>query len=315
METVDKTEQSKAGAARKKSVLGPVITILGGCFWGLSGVCGQYLFDNKGVTVRWLIPLRLMIAGLTMLSYYLIKERKKAFRIWTNARDTVDVLIYGLAGITLCQYTYFATIELSNAGTAAVLQYVHPVIVLLIVCFQEKRKPKIVELAALFMAVFGIFLIATHGNIRTMAISGTVLFIGLLSAVTVVIYNMQPKRLMMYYPTPYLLAWGMTAGGMVLVPMMRPWQYSVTVDLGFLGAFFGVVFLGSIVGFCLYMHGVKLIGPARASLYASVEPLAATILSAVWLKVPFQAIDLVGFAFIIGMIFLLGYAEVRKGTE
>ena len=70
--------------------------------------------------------------------------------------------------------------------------------------------------------------------------------------------------------------------------------------------------LGSIGGFSLYMHGVKLIGPARASLYSCVEPIAATLLSAFWLKVPFAAIDLVGFAAIIGAIMILGFMDLKK---
>ena len=128
------------------------------------------------------------------------------------------------------------------------------------------------------------------------------------------IYNMQPKRLMRYYPTPYLLAWGMTVGGIVLSALFKPWPYTFRVDAGFVGAFCGVVFLGTIVAFSLYMQGVKLIGPARASLYACVEPIGATVLSAVWLRVPFQTVDLIGFAFIIAMIVILAYADLKKGT-
>lgn len=61
---------------------GVLITILGGALWGLSGACGQYLFEYKGVTSGWLVPIRLTMAGLTMLLYYIFKERGAAFRIW-----------------------------------------------------------------------------------------------------------------------------------------------------------------------------------------------------------------------------------------
>ena len=59
------------------------------------------------------------------------------------------------------------------------------------------------------------------------------------------------------------------------------------------------------------MHGVKLIGPARASLYACVEPIAATLLSAFWLHEPFALIDLLGFAMIIATILILGYSDLK----
>jgi len=197
---------------------GVLITILGGALWGLSGACGQYLFEYKGVTSGWLVPIRLTMAGLTMLLYYIFKEKGGAFRIWKKGRDAAEVLIYGIAGLMLCQYTYFATIELSNAGTATVIQYLSPVLIMVLVCFMERRLPRTVEILSLVLAISGIFLIATHGKIHQMVISREALVMGLLSAATVVLYNMQPRRLMAHYPTAYLLAWGMTIGGVVLGP-------------------------------------------------------------------------------------------------
>lgn len=307
METKEKERKKPAAGA-----VGVFITILGGCFWGLSGSCGQYLFEYKDVTSKWLVPVRLMIAGFTMLFYYIIREKKDAFRIWKKRRDAVDVLIYGICGLMLCQFTYFTTIELSNAGTATVIQYISPVIIVVLVCLAEKRLPKLVEIVSLFLAVAGIFLIATHGNVRQMVISKEALIMGLLSAGTVVLYNMQPRRLLLFYPTPYLLAWGMAIGGVVLALVFKPWEYHYTIDLPFFLALVAIIFLGSMVAFSLYMQGVKLIGPARASLYACVEPIAATILSAVWLKVPFAPIDLLGFAMIIATILMLGYSDLKK---
>lgn len=169
---------------------GVLITILGGALWGLSGACGQYLFEYKGVTSGWLVPIRLTMAGLTMLLYYIFKEKGGAFRIWKKGRDAAEVLIYGIAGLMLCQYTYFATIELSNAGTATVIQYLSPVLIMVLVCFMERRLPRTVEILSLVLAISGIFLIATHGKIHQMVISREALVMGLLSAATVVLYNM-----------------------------------------------------------------------------------------------------------------------------
>ena len=159
---------------------GVLITILGGALWGLSGACGQYLFEYKGVTSGWLVPIRLTMAGLTMLLYYIFKERGAAFRIWKKGRDAAEVMIYGIAGLMLCQYTYFVTIELSNAGTATVIQYLSPVLIMVLVCFMEKRLPRAVEVLSLILAISGIFLIATHGNVHQMVISREELVMGLL---------------------------------------------------------------------------------------------------------------------------------------
>lgn len=299
----------------KNTFFGVLITILGGCLWGFSGACGQFLFQYKGVTSKWLVPVRLVTAGCIMLAWFIIKDKKKAFRIWKKRRNAVDILIYGIAGLMLCQYTYFATIELSNAGTATVLQYIAPVIIMILVCAMEKRAPKPVEVIALLLAVSGIVLIATHGNIRRLAISSSALCMGLLSACTVVIYNLQPKSLLIQFPSAYLLAWAMTIGGVVLSLIFRPWEYSYKSDAGLVLAMAAIIVLGTMVAFTLYMKGVQMIGPSKASLYACVEPIAATLLSAVWLKVPFMAMDFVGFALIITTILILAFQDMKRQKE
>lgn len=300
---------------KREESIGIIITIIGGICWGLSGTCGQFLFEQKGITSKWLVPVRLVTAGLIMLTYFLIRERGNALRIWKKKYDAVDVIIYGIAGLMACQFTYFYTIELSNAGTATVIQYIAPAIIMVLVCFMEKRIPKALEVLSLILAVLGIFLIATRGNIHQLAISKEALIVGLISALTVVVYNLQPKRMLTRYSAPYILSWGLIIGGVVLSFLFKPWEYSVQIDLEVIAALVGVIGFGSIGGFSLYMHGVKMIGPARASLYSCVEPIAATLLSAVWLKVPFVAIDLVGFACIIAAIMLLGILDLKKPSK
>ena len=149
-------KKNRAGAS---NAAGIAATVLGGALWGFSGACGQYLFDVEGVTARWLVPCRLLCAGIMMLLFFGIRERKQVFRIWKKRRDAVDVIIYGVFGLMLCQFTYFYTIELSNAGTATVIQYIAPVIIMVLMCGMERRKPKAMELISLVLAVSGVFLV------------------------------------------------------------------------------------------------------------------------------------------------------------
>lgn len=297
---------------KKKNVMGIFITILGGILWGLSGACGQYLFQNKEVCAKWLVPLRLLIAGVIMLSYFIIKDRKTTMKVWKSRQNAIDIIIYGIAGIMLCQYTYFSTIELSNAGTATVLEYVAPVMIIIIVCIMEKKFPKTNEVIAIICALCGVFLLATHGNIDQLVISKKTLFMGLISALTVVIYNLQPKKLMTQFSTPLLLAWAMLIGGSVLTLVFRPWTYKPIIDIYSIITLIVIILLGTICAFSFYMQGVKLIGPTKASIYASVEPVAATILSTIWLKNSLQFIDVIGFVLIVSTIFILSYANGQK---
>ncbi|MBR5122843.1 MAG: DMT family transporter, partial [Anaerotignum sp.] len=126
------------------------ITLSGGACWGLSGCFGQYLFQEKGITAEWLVTMRLFFAGLLLIALGLVLVKKKMGDVWKHPTDKKRLLIFSIGGMLTCQYTYFAAIQYSNAGTATVLQSLNPLIILAIVCMKQKRLPKKFEAVAIF---------------------------------------------------------------------------------------------------------------------------------------------------------------------
>ena len=298
---------------KSKMVTGTIVTIAGGILWGVSGVCGQYMFQNKGVTAPWLVSVRLVVAGLLMLCYYFLTDREQTLAIWKSKRDRRDVIIYGLLGMLPCQYAYFQTIEWSNAGTATVIQYLGPALIVIWVCFRTKRMPTLQEITGVILAVIGVFLIATHGNPTSLALSGRALLMGLASAVSVAIYTLEPARLQKKYDTPLILAWGMTIGGVALTLISRPWTAKgIQADAEMFAALAFVIVFGTMAGFSLYMTGVKLIGSVKASLYACMEPVSSMILTVLWMKVNFTTPDLIGTLLVIATIIFLAIPTKKK---
>lgn len=298
---------------KSKMVTGTIVTIAGGILWGVSGVCGQYMFQNKGVTAPWLVSVRLVVAGLLMLCYYFLTDREQTLAIWKSKRDRRDVIIYGLLGMLPCQYAYFQTIEWSNAGTATVIQYLGPALIVIWVCFRTKRMPTLQEITGVILAVIGVFLIATHGNPTSLALSGRALLMGLASAVSVAIYTLEPARLQKKYDTPLILAWGMTIGGVALTLISRPWTAKgIQADAEMFAALAFVIVFGTMAGFSLYMTGVKLIGSVKASLYACMEPVSSMILTVLWMKVNFTTPDLIGTLLVIATIIILAIPTKKK---
>ena len=102
-----------------EAVRGMLLTLAGGTMWGFSGTCGQYLMQMKGLTSNWLVPVRLVTAGALLLLICYGRTGNQIFRIWKQ--DWAGILIFGICGMSMCQYTYFTAISASNAGTATVL--------------------------------------------------------------------------------------------------------------------------------------------------------------------------------------------------
>ena len=297
-------------------VKGACLTMGGAACWGISGCMGQYLFTRENMDSTWLVPIRLLLAGLLLCGYYFFKDRKQLFAPWNwraDPRNTIDLLVYGLAGVSFCQFLYFLTIQLSTAGIATILQDLSPVLILLVLCLQQRRTPRLFELCSILLALLGVFLLTTHGSLTSLAVSPAALAAGLVCACTVVIYTMWPKRLQAQYPTPLLQGWAFLLGGLAFHLIFRPWTMGyVPSAVGVIGILV-VVLVGNVTAFSLYMSGVPLIGPQRASLYSFAEPVTAAILSTLLLGSPFTLWDALGFGCIFVMLVLLSL-PARSGS-
>ena len=93
---------------------------------------------------------------------------------------------------------------------------------------------------------------------------------------------------------------------------MRVWKISVQFDLITALITVVIVLVGTVLAFTMFLKGTNMVGPARGNMLGCVEPLVATICSAVFLKTVFKAMDFIGFAFIIATVFILAKAEKVK---
>src|SRR5690606_31187566 len=112
--------------------------------------------------------------------------------VWRNKKDAMQLALFSITGMLAVQYTYFAAINHSNAATATVLQYAGPVIIAVYLALKHKRMPRPLEFLAIGLAVLGTFLLVTHGDIRSLSISGPAFLFGIASAFALAIYTLQP---------------------------------------------------------------------------------------------------------------------------
>ncbi|WP_319467426.1 DMT family transporter [uncultured Trichococcus sp.] len=284
---------------------GVLFTVVGALLWGISGTSGQFLLQHCGLTSGWLVAVRMLMAGLILLVLCYKKEKGTIFRVWKDKRDRLDIFLFAALGLSFCQYTYFATISHSNAGTATVLQFLAPVLIMVYLSVKNRKLPRPAEMTAIIFAVAGIFLLATHGRFDSLSTSREALTYGLLSAVAVVIYNLQPARLINTYGTLLSLGWGMLMGGILLSIVYQPWRIIGTWDIAAFVSLLVIILLGTVLSFSLYLEGVQRIGATVGSLLSSAEPLSATFLSVFWLGTSLHWTDLVGIALILSTVFLL----------
>ena len=300
---------------KKNDNTGMLSTFVGGTLWGINGVMGNYLFLNKNVTTPWLIPYRLILAGFLLLGYLYYKKGSKIFDVLKNPKDLFQIVLFGFIGMLGTQYTYFSAIQFSNAAIATVLTYFGPTLVLIYMCLREKRKPLKYEIVSICLSSFGVFLLATHGDITSLQISFKALFWGILSALSVVFYTVQPESLLKKYGASIVVAWGMMIGGIFITFVTKPWNINVIFDFVTFLVLMLIIVFGTIIAFILYLTGVNIIGPTKASIIACIEPVAATICAILFLGVTFDFLDVIGFLCIISTIFIVAYFDKKTKVK
>ena len=278
---------------------------LGASMWGGSGVAGQYLLQDCGFSTAWLVVSRMLLAGCMFLLIDFAQYRQNVFTIWKNKRDARDVLLFAIFGMLAVQYTYFACIRQGNAAAATILQYLMPVIIIGYSSLATHKFPLGRELLCVVMAIGGTFLLVTHGRLDTLSIPLAALLWGLGSAFAAAFYTTQPKRLIRKWRATLITGWGMLLGGLALMPVCPPWQFSGTWSSAAAITYAYIIIFGTVIAFGCYLGSIKYISPTETSLLGSIEPLSAIVFSILFLHASFAPMDYLGTALILGTVFVL----------
>ena len=293
---------------------GTIITLLGAGLWGLNAVVSKYLMA-RGIDTMWMVNFRMITSGLVLLIFALIKNPHGIFDIWKDKKSVGRLMIIAIFAFGLCQPTYYISIDHSNAGIASAIQQTAPIFVLIYVIAKERRKPTSPELGALILVIAGSFLISTHGDISTLAISPIALVSGLISALCCALYVTLPSELIKRYGTFETVGWGLFVGGIVIAPFCKLWNFPVQWDASLIAGMVFIILPGAAFAFAAFLYGTSIVGPVRGGVYNLFEPVTALVASSLWLGQSFHPTEIGGTAAIIAGIAVLTVAKDNTTKE
>ncbi len=293
------------GLADRRVLRGVLCVALGGVCWGFSGTCAQLLTTIYGVPVAWVICLRLAGAAVMYLAACLVAKRHAFTSLLRDKRSLGGVFVFSLLGVLLVQICYVSCISHTNSGTATVFERMGLIIIMVFACVKMRRAPLKRELLAVVMAIAGAVCIATKGNLGTLSISPEGLFWGMGSAVSLAFYTLLPEKLLDRWGSLPVTALAMTFAAVIANAAVQPWTMDVQVTPQIVAAMLAMIVFGTFCAYLLFLHGLKDAGPMLAGLVGSIEPVAATVISALWLGTYVGPFDIAGCALIVIMVFLV----------
>lgn len=126
---------------KNRQKLGIFCCIAGGVGWGLSGTCGEALFSQYPIDTSWVTAVRMTVAGTLLLLFALAKHSLDFKALGKDKKGIMEIVLFALAGLALCQYAYLSAIKWTNSGTATVIQNLSIVFIAVYVCLTTRTKP------------------------------------------------------------------------------------------------------------------------------------------------------------------------------
>ena len=273
-----------------------VLVILAGISWGSSGIAVQSFFQHSTKTPIELTNIRMIISSiLIFIIAWRYGNLRRSFKILNRWRGLwIELVIYGLIGIMLMQFTYFAAIKFGSAASVTVITYVYPAMVIFWTSLSHRKIPPRGEILAVIFAITGVFLLVTEGDLSKLSVSIECLILSIASGACFAFASIYPKRLFAIFDPYFLTAIGMFIGGIATIPFLPELDWIPFFDSTVIFYTLWIIFIGTAVAFVFFNAGLKFLTPEIASVSATIEPVASVVISYFVFRTMFGAIALLG---------------------
>jgi len=290
---------------QKKIFKGTLYSLLSGLIWGICGILGEYFFAHYQVSSGWITSMRLLLAGSLVLFLSAFQLRSRLLDIWKDKKNYLPFFAYAILGIFSVQFFFYLCVEYSNATTATILQFISPVFILFYNRIVYQKRASITAILYVLIAMVGVFLMATKGDLSKLSMTPLALVTGLLSAVGVMFNVILPQRFARDYGFVPTVGWGMLLAGVFSNFLYPVHQITFQLDVTSFLICFTIAVFGTAFAFFLSMKAVLLVSPLVVSVVSASEPLSSALLSVLFLGMVLDGfLALAMILIIVPMVFL-----------
>ena len=290
---------------------GLVIALIAAATFGMSGAFIKPLLE-AGWSPAAAVTARALIGGMVLAPFAVAQLRGNWPALW---RSRWRVLAMALIGVAGTQLVYFAALQRIPVGTAILIEYMAPLLLVGFVWATSRRIPKAVVLIGSIVALVGLVLVVSPSARGSFDILGLV-FAGL-GTMGCAVYYVVAARPSDGLPPVALASSGLIIGGGVLgllgVIGILPFSatFGVTLLFGLVVSWWVplaiVGVFATAIAYAASITASELLGSRLASFMGLLEVVAATFYAWVLLGERLSIAQLIG-----GVLILGGIAFVRS---
>lgn len=306
---------TRSDHAARERLIGYSLALLAAACWATGGLAAKWLFTPlNAVTSQWPYPplgveidpvilsaARALLAFL-MLFGYALWSRRSALSV--RVKDLPFLGVFGVAGLALVHFTYFKTISLTNVATAILLEYLAPVIVLVVSVTVLRDRLTWALPGSVALSVTGCAMVVGAFSESGLVVSGAGLAWGLASAVFFAGYTLMGRWAADRYSALTLLTYGLGAATIFwIVVLGGPSRiFSALGDPATFAAVAFIAFTSTVIPFGAFLKALKHIRATEASVTATLEPVLAAVLAWLLFRESLGLAQILGGALVIAAI-------------
>ncbi|HEY0259984.1 MAG TPA: EamA family transporter [Lacisediminihabitans sp.] len=295
---------------RPSTSLGLIIAVIASISFGMSGALIKPLLE-AGWSPAAAVTVRALIGGLALTPVAVLSLRGRWVVLW---RARWRVLAMGLIGVAGTQLVYFAALERIPVGTAILIEYMAPLLLVLWVWAVGRRMPKAVVMVGSVLAVVGLVLVVSPGGGH---IDPLGIVLAVFAAIGCAVYYVVAARPSDGLPPVVFAAFGLLIGGVALGLVGLTGAVPLAATFGethLLGAavpwFVPLLIVGVIATALAYATSIaasEMLGSRLASFAGLLEVVAAAFYAWILLGERLSLPQLLG-----GALILVGIGFVRS---
>lgn len=281
---------------------GYLLVIVAAVLWGLIGLISTGILA-EGVSAIEVAFWRALLGG----ALFLVHAAVTGDLALRRRTDAMPMVAFALVGVSLFYASLVLAIDEGGISLAFILLYTAPLFVIFGAWLLLGEALTARKLVLAPLAVLGIALVSWGGG-TGITISAASIVWGLVSGLSYASYYIFGKLYLNRYRPATIYAWVMPLGAVFLLPLVEfaPKSASAWLLLGLLAL------LSTYVAYLVYYTGLARVEASKAVLVATIEPVVAVVLAALFLGERFGPLGFAGASMILATAVLAALPSLRR---
>lgn len=265
--------------------------------WGSNFVFGSILVNVFDPSIIAFFRLIFILIFLFFMTFRYIRNQK------LTIYNYIWLAIAGFVGISLNQWSFYASLQYTEPVTAALILALSPIVTALLSSYYFNERKKLQFWIGSFIALIGVWLVITKGSflIPTFGKGELLITLTMLSFSVFLVFVQHLSKTI----HPSTITWYSNVFGLIGILPFVPWhKTNIVFSVPF--SYWLLLIITAIImhGLCTYLwnNSIHKVGATKAALLLNLEPFVAMVFGLFLLGISIQLLQLIGaFVIVIGV--------------